>query len=192
MRTILRSSFHLLLQVGLLLGLARSSAAQLEVEPNEFCASPQIVVLNGGALSIQGSIDTPPFDPDVDFFMFAATPGSFLTVDLQSVSGLDPLLGFFDSSCNLLQVNDDFNGRSSHLEIFVPADGIVVLAAAAFADFGFTGSGGSSGAYLLTAVPPPPSIGSIAGGLVDAVTGTPLPGTEQPFGMAQLLRCDAA
>ena len=144
---------------------------------------------------MNGSLDTPPDIPDVDFLEFAGTPDSFLRVDLEGAATgdgtlADPLLGLFDSNCNLIAVNDDSGGTNSRLLFTVPADGIFVLAAAAFPDFSFTGAGGSSGTYQLTIAAAPAFIGSISGRTVDAVTGDPLPGDVPPFAAAVLLRCE--
>jgi hypothetical protein len=134
--------------------------------------------------------------PDVDFFRFSATPGAQLVADHEGQDTgkgtlPDPFLGLFDTDCNLLASDDDSGiGFNSRLHFDVPPEGVFVLAATSFPDSGFTGDGGSSGTYELTIPPPPPSIGSISGRIVDALTGEPLPGNEPPFAFAELFRCD--
>ena len=72
----------------------------------------------------------------------------------------------------------------------MPADGVLVLAASSFSDNAFSGNGCCSGTYELTIGPPPPAIGSIAGRVVNADSGEPLPGNSPPFAFVELLRCE--
>jgi hypothetical protein len=162
------------------------------VEPNDPCAEAQDLgeIDLTGPFSVEGSLDTPPEEPDVDFFRFSATPGTQLIADHEGVTLGDPFLGLFDSGCNLLQLNDDSVGLNSRLRFEVPPDGVFILAASSCCDSQFTGDGGSSGTYQLTIAPPPPAIGSISGRIVDALTGEPLPGNEPPFAFVELLRCE--
>jgi hypothetical protein len=91
----------------------------------------------------------------------------------------------------LLKSNDDSGaGQNSRLRFTVPADGVFVLAASSCCDNQFTGAGSDSGTYELTTSPAPPSIGSIAGRIVDALTGQPLPGNAPPFAFVGLLPCN--
>jgi 5-hydroxyisourate hydrolase-like protein (transthyretin family) len=118
-----------------------------------------------------------------------------VVVDLQGADSgagtlADPFLGLFDSACNLLELNDDAVGFDSRLVFVVPANGVFVLAATSCCDGDFTGDGGSDGTYALTTSPAPPAIGSIAGRVVDAVSGEPLPGDSPPFAFVELFRCD--
>jgi hypothetical protein len=141
------------------------------------------------------SLDTPPEDPDVDFFRFSATPGAQVVADHEGqTTGAgtlsDPFVGLFDSGCNLLASNDDTIGLNARLSFDVPSDGVFILAASSCCDDDFSGDGGSSGTYQLTVAPPPPAIGSISGRIVDALTGEPLPGNEPPFAFADLLLCE--
>jgi hypothetical protein len=87
-------------------------------------------------------------------------------------------------------VNDDSGTLNSRLRFVVPDDGIVILAASSCCDEQFTGAGFSSGSYELSVFPAPPDIGSIAGRVVDAVTGEPLPGNSPPFAVVELYRCE--
>jgi hypothetical protein len=199
MRRLVRSAFELLLVAFCLGGLSSQALAQgIEVEPNDPCAEAQDIgpIDVTGATSIQGSLDTPPDDPDVDFFRFSTTPGAQLVADHEGEETgagtlSDPFLGLFDTDCNLLASNDDASGSlNSRLVFDVAPDGTFILAATAFADDQFTGDGSSSGTYQLTISEAPPSIGSISGRIVGAPSGEPLAGNETPFAIAELLRCD--
>jgi hypothetical protein len=100
----------------------------------------------------------------------------------------DPLLGFFDSGCNLINLNDDGGvDLNSRLALTIPDDGILILAATQYPDFEFVGGG--VGTYEIT-VAPFLAIGSISGRVVDALSGSPLPGDTEPFAFVQLLRCE--
>jgi hypothetical protein len=199
MKRVFQRSLALLAISLVMVGLSSQAFAQaVEVEPNDPCTEAQDIgpIDVTGTFSVQGSLDTPPDEPDVDFFRFSATPDAeVIANDEGADTGAgtlpDPLLGLFDAGCNLLAVNDDSGGTlNSRLRFEVPPDGVFILAGTSFADFDFTGAGGSSGTYLLTIAPAPPSIGSISGRIVDALTGDPLPGNEPPFAFAELLRCD--
>jgi hypothetical protein len=197
MQRLVRSGFKLLLL--LWLGSASQALAQaVEVEPNDPCAEAQDVgpIDVTGAFSIRGSLDTPPDEPDIDFFRFSTTPGAQLAADhegQETGAGTlsDPFLGVFDTACNLLGSNDDASGSLNSRFLFeVPPDGVFILAATAFGDDQFTGDGSSSGTYRLAVSQAPPAIGSISGRIVGAPSGEPLPGNEPPFATAELLRCD--
>jgi 5-hydroxyisourate hydrolase-like protein (transthyretin family) len=162
----------------------------LEEEPNHPCPTAQ----NFGAIAlpftVNGSLDSTPEFPDVDFFTFTGTPGASVRVDLEGAptgKGTlgDPFLGFFDSTCNLIAFNYDF--PSSRLVLTIPADGVFIMAATVCCDGGFTGGG--VGTYQMT-ITPIAAIGSISGRVVDAATGDPLPGNTDPFASVRLLRCE--
>jgi hypothetical protein len=173
-------------------GPSSQAFAQAEdTEPNDTCAAAQdLGTLDGDGLFVTGSLDTPPDDPDVDFFRFAAAPGTTLLANLEGEDTdqgtlPDPLVGLFDSNCNLAGFNDDGGqGVNARLLFEVPDDGVVILAASAFDDFNFLGKGFVSGSYGLSIAPAPPPIGSIVGRVIDATTGEPLPA------FVLLLRCD--
>ncbi len=175
-------------------GPSSQAFAQAEdTEPNDTCAAAQEVgTLDSDGLFVTGSLDTPPDDPDVDFFSFMAAPGTTLIAELEgedTEQGTlpDPLVGLFDSDCNLAGFNDDGGeGVNARLLFEVPDDGVVILAASAFDDFNFLGKGVVSGSYGLSVAPAPPPIGSIVGRVIDATTGEPLP----PPAFVVLLRCD--
>jgi len=79
-----------------LIAFALASAARAqEPEPNSVCAAAQRVGSVGVPGAFQGSLDALGFGTDVDFLVFAATPGDALTVALESGGGL--LLGSFDA-----------------------------------------------------------------------------------------------
>jgi hypothetical protein len=199
MRGVFQNGLALLAIPLVMIGFSSQAFGQaVEVEPNDPCTEAQDIgpIDVTGAFSVQGSLDTPPDEPDVDFFRFSATPGAQVTAnhegeDTGAGTLPDPLLGLFDTDCNLLASDDDSGvGVNSRLTFDVPADGVFVLAATSFPDFDFTGQGNFSGTYQLTISPPPPFIGSISGRIVDARTGEPLPGNEPPFASADLVRCE--
>lgn len=176
---------------------SQAFAQATDIEPNNSCPAAQDI----GAIDVNtpftvvGSLDTPPEVPDVDFFRFSATPGALLVADLSGEPTgqgtlADPFLGLFDSDCNFIALNDDTGTLNSRLHFVVPADGVGILAAGSCCDEQFVGAGFSSGTYDLTVSPAPPAIGSIAGRVVDATTGEPLPGESPPFAFVELLRCD--
>lgn len=162
-----------------------------EIEPNNSCQIAQDVGVVSGQFIMDGLLDSSQA-ADVDFFRFTGTPGLAATIDLLGASfgnGTlgDPLLGFFDSNCNLLAFNDDSGSLNSRLEIIIPADGIFILAATAYPDFSFVGGG--NGSYQLM-VTPVTYIGSIRGVVTDAARGNPLSGAAAPFAYVRLLRCE--
>ena len=198
MKRLAQSITILLAMSFLMIGFSsRASAQAVEEEPNAPCVEAQDLgpIDVTGTFSVQGSLDTPPEEPDVDFFRFSTTPWALLVADHEGqTTGAgtlsDPFLGLFDSDCNLLALNDDAVGLNSRLNFEVPSDGVFILAASSCCDEQFTGDGGSSGTYQLTIAPAPPPIGAISGRIVDARTGEPLPGNEPPFAFADLLRCE--
>jgi hypothetical protein len=166
-------------------------AQSLEEEPNHPCPTAQ----NFGAVAlpftVDGSLDSTFESLDVDFFKFTGTPGASVMVDLagaptgQGTLG-DPFLGFFDSACNLIAFNDDYQSLNSRLVLTIPADGVFILAATTCCDSGFFGGG--VGTYQMT-LTPMVTIRSISGRVVNAVTGDLLPGDTDPFAFVRLLRC---
>jgi hypothetical protein len=139
---------------------------------------------------VDGNLDS-SVTPDVDFFRFSGTPGQAASIDLEGQStGMgtlgDPFVGFFDSNCNLIALNDDSGSLNSHLEITIPNDGIFVVGATVCCDGGF--NGGGNGTYRLT-ITPVQYIGSINGQVTDAVTHKGLRGDVAPFAYVRLLQC---
>lgn len=163
----------------------------LETEPNHPCPMAQRFEAIPFPFTVDGSLDSTPESPDVDFFKFTGTPGASVRVDLEGQptgkgSLEDPFLGFFDSACNLIAVNDDFQSLNSRLLLTIPADGVFILAATVCYDGGFLGGG--VGTYQMT-ITPFAAIRSISGRVIDALTGDPLPGNTDPFTFVRLLRC---
>jgi hypothetical protein len=181
-----------LLLVGGILASIHPASAQ-EIEPNDPCSAAQDVGEIALPFTLAGGLDSTEEVADVDFFQFAGAPGSIVKVDLEGEPTgkgtlADPLLGFFDSGCNLIAANDDGGvGVNSRLALTIPDDGIFILAATQYPDFEFLGGG--VGTYEIT-VAPFLAIGSISGRVVDALSGTPLPGDTEPFAFVQLLRCE--
>ncbi|HSF33647.1 MAG TPA: hypothetical protein VLK82_24675 [Candidatus Tectomicrobia bacterium] len=165
----------------------------LEEEANHPCPSAQNFGVIALPFALDGSLDSTPESPDVDFFRFTGTPGALVRVDLEGQetgNGTlgDPLLGFFDAGCTLIALDDDGGaGLNSRLVLAIPGDGVFILGVTAYPDFDFIGGG--EGTYELT-ITPVSAIGSIRGRVVDAVTGDPLPGDIDPFAFVQLLRCE--
>jgi hypothetical protein len=181
-----------LLLVGGILANVRPALAQ-EIEPNDPCSAAQDVGEIALPFTMSGSLDSTEAAPDVDFFRISGAPGSTVKVDLEGAEtgkGTlgDPFLGFFDSGCNLMESNDDGGvGLNSRLALTIPDDGVFILAVTLCCDGEFLGGG--VGTYEIT-VAPFLAIGSISGRVVDALTGTPLPGDTEPFAFVQLLRCE--
>lgn len=168
-------------------------ALSQEIEPNNTCPTAQDVGLVTLPLTLEGElILTAETLADVDFFRFTGTPGSAVRVDIEGQDTeqgtlADPLVGVIDSNCNFFASNDDSGGtRNARLVFTVPADGIFILAATSFPDFGFTGGG--VGTYQLSLT----SAVGIRGLVVDANTEMPLPGDVFPFAFVRLLRCEAS
>lgn len=175
--------------------IPQAFAQASEIEPNDSCSEAQDFGFINVPFVVDGSLDIPPDIPDVDFFKFSATAGDRFIADLEgqdTAKGTlsNPFLGLFDSTCNRLDINDDFQSLNSSLEFVVPTDGVFILAASSCCDGSFTGDGGSSGTYRLTILPPPPSMGSITGRVVDAVSGEPLSGSSPPYAYVELLGCN--
>jgi hypothetical protein len=163
-----------------------------EEEPNHPCPTAQDFGAVALPFAVDGSLDSTFGSPDVDFFKFTGTPGAFVRVDLEgdpTGKGTldDPLLGLFDSACNLIESNDDTGTLNSRLVFAIPADRVFILAATSFPDGGFIGGG--VGTYQLT-ITRLAAIESISGRVVDAVTGDSLPGDAAPFAAVQLVRCE--
>jgi 5-hydroxyisourate hydrolase-like protein (transthyretin family) len=167
------------------------AATVTEIEPNDSCQASQDAGAVPLPFMLDGNLDSSQ-TPDVDFFRFTGTSGTALSVDLaghatNQVTLGDPFLGFFNSNCDLIAINDDFHSLNSHLDIIIPDDGVFILAATHCCDSGFTGGG--NGTYQLT-IASIPVIGSISGRVIDGLSGAPLRGDVEPFAYARLLRCE--
>ncbi len=131
----------------------------MEAEPNNTCLTAQDLGSITLPFSVDGSLDTPPETPDVDFYKFTVSPGDLVIIDHKgSATGdgtlRDPLLGAFDSGCNQIGIDDNSGvGRNSRLAVTAPPDGMLILAASSFNDRDFSGDGGSADSYQLTLRP---------------------------------------
>ncbi len=178
-----------LLALTSVLGATENTRAQ-ELEPNDSCFAPQE---NGEILlpsSITGSIDPPIVDQDrttdVDFFRFQSVAGLPLRVILPSFSHR---IGLFSEQCTLLATGD-FAFGGPRIDFNVPASGIFIIAVASSDDNSFSGNGFfNPGPYTLSFLLQPPTIGSISGRVVDAISGLPLMGAVPPFARVDLARC---
>jgi 5-hydroxyisourate hydrolase-like protein (transthyretin family) len=178
----------LLLLAALFIVVPAARAQGVEVEPNSSCASPQSLSTVPFPYTLTGSLDTPPAKPDIDFYRFTATPGDLVRIDLAGYvvypfTLVSPLLAALDSSCAALGENDGY-GPNARLEVVVPADGILIVAATSYPDYGYTGQGGSAGSYRLT-LTRLPLARSIAGRVLNAKTGQPIQYVE-----VSLARCE--
>jgi hypothetical protein len=167
-------------------------AQAIDQEFNNSCATAQNVGAITSGLVIKGSLDSTPDSGDVDFFRITGPAGTDITVELEGQATgkgtlFDPLLGIFNSNCNLVAFNNN-NGTNlnSSLRLNIPFDGVLILAVTGCCDSQFLG--GSVGSYELS-VAPTVTANSISGRLVDAVTGIPLPGGVPTFSFVQLFRC---
>lgn len=171
--------------VALGFALAGSAQAQVaEVEPNTTCVSAQSLGAAALPLTIDGSLDTPPDTPDVDYYRITATPGDRLVIRQRGAASnagtlQDPYLGVFNSACSLLEYADyDYdsgNWLDAKIEMNVPADGVVVIAASSAYDWQFLGNGNGEGTYTLE-VEKMALAEAVGGRLVDSKTGLPLAG----------------
>lgn len=173
--------FIALSTLGIALIGSPARAQTVEAEPNSICVSAQ----NLGAVtlpsSVTGSLDTPPDTPDVDYYRITATPGDLIAIDERGeTSGngtlSDPFLGVFSSACSLLGYDDDSGilagggYRDARVEITVPADGVLLIAASGLGDWEFAGYGYYPGSYKLTVSKVTTAL-AIGGRIVNANTG---------------------
>jgi hypothetical protein len=160
-----------------------------EMEPNNSCAEAQDMGSPPPFFLIDASLDTLNGVPDIDFFRFTAVPDTLLSIrDFGASVGAgtlpDPLLGLFDSACNLLMAVDDTIGPNPVLVFHVPEDGVFVIAATASPDFDFVGIGEGSYRLGLAVVQ---TVSAISGQLLSARDGTPLTGDRGAY--VSLFRC---
>jgi hypothetical protein len=133
--SVLKALVLVMLVLGSVFGnIPMTFAQNTEVEPNHPCPTAQDFGAVALPFTLDGSLDSTPESPDVDFFRFTGTPGSVVRVDLEGqATGKgtlgDPFLGFFDAGCNLIASNDDSGGTlNSRLVLTIPADGVFILA----------------------------------------------------------------
>lgn len=176
--------FHFVSAITLALGIAFAGApaqAQIaEIEPNSTCLSAQSLGSAAQQLTVTGSLTTPPATPDVDYYRITATPGDLIRIEQRGATSgsgtlYDPFLGVLSSTCVNLAFNDDGAGiLDSRVEVTVPADGILVIAATSVWDWELSGNGSYAGSYVL-------KIGRVTlaqglgGRVVDANTGAAIP-----------------
>ncbi len=90
-----------------------------------------------------------PTGADVDFFRFRLREGNSLVAEIKAGS-LDTLIGLFDSSGNLVAIDDDGGpGLLSRIVYPVSQSGYYYLGVTTFADTDFSGDGSSGGRYVL-------------------------------------------
>lgn len=182
----MRPSKQILLLSLLVLSLLSSAASRAnaqESEPNDSCAASQDLGAVTLPLSLTGSLGS----PDVDFFrtLISTTNASGTAViDLEALEGMDTVLGVFGSDCSLLAADDDSGaGLNSQIRINIPGDGVLIIAATSYSDFGFTGAGSYSGPYRLSIREEGHAV-AVSGRVIDAGSGAPV-----PFASVFLSRC---
>lgn len=174
----LRFALALLIAFGIALAGAPAQAQTVEVEPNSSCLAAQPL----GALpaAVDGSLDTPPSTPDVDYYRVTGTPGDLIQIEQRGAGSgngtlADPFLGVFNSACIFLNYDDDSGGYlDARVEITVPQDGVLLVAASSGWDWEFAGNGFYAGTYKLNVNKVPLAEG-ISGRVVDASTGAVIP-----------------
>lgn len=188
-RTLFNSKALVLVVLTLLGGYIPLAFAQAEgPEPNNPCTSAQDFGAVGFPFAVEGNLDA-TVSLDVDFFKFRGNPGDAVRVDLQGVTLYDPMLAFYDSTCNRINVSDNFINRNSRLLVKIPIDGVFILAVTGGGDFQF--DVGGNGTYSLN-ISPFLQVGSISGRVVNAENGSPLPGETDPFATVQLYFFDGS
>jgi len=166
-------------------------AAETDQEPNNSCSDAQ----NLGAVAlpalVNGTLGASDANRDVDFFRVIANPESVVQIKLQGASGstaplADPLLGVLTQDCGFLGSDYQFSQPATVI-VRVPSDGVLIIGATQFPDFGFVDGG--VGDYRLD-IAPFDTAKSIRGRLIDAVTGSPLGSGPTTAANVDLLRCD--
>jgi hypothetical protein len=190
------AALALLFAFACILNSPSTASAQVgDLEPNNTCSTPQNLGEVTSTQVISGNIDRILAVSDVDFYKLSGTPGQRFIIDLEGQSTgkgtlEDPLLGAFNSFCNLIALSDDNGTLNSRIQITIPFNGILILAATSCCDNGFSVGGSGIGSYTLT-IAPVPIARAISGRVVDAATGTPLSGNAPPFAYVQLTRCSS-
>jgi len=195
--------FHCFLAAALVLGISLTAApgaafAQepqgVDAEPNSVCTAPQDLGAPALPFIVQGSLDTPPGTPDVDYYRFTATPGSLLRLELDGLAAgagtlRDPYLGQLENyygSCYVMSYSDDAVGTSAGLDLTVPDSGEVLIAVTSYGDWEFQGTGGSAGTYRLT-IREQEIAEALEGRVLNARTGAPVASAA-----VTLLRCNSS
>ena len=132
-------------------------------EPNNSPTAAQFVKLPFSTEAHFTAIDP----GDVDFYRFTAKAGDILAIETVPGTQLDTMLGLFDSSNNLLVLDDDGGaygvGGLSRILVRIPVAGNYKVGVTTWPDFTFTGTGNESGRYVLS---------------IRSYTGTLLPVTD--------------
>lgn len=138
-----------------------------------------------------------PVESRTDFYRFDAEAGIELTAYLRGASSgygdlEDPVMGLFDSNCQIIILNDDFENVDSYFRFTVPEDGVFLIAVSRYGDFEFNGTNQTSGGstYTLTLDNAPALVDSITARLTNRFNGSPLAGDTEPFASAELYRCN--
>jgi hypothetical protein len=149
---LLRFASASLLTLGLAFAASPAGAQVAEAEPNSTCLSAQNLGSAALPLSVSGDLTTPPAAPDVDYYRIDATPGDRIVIRQRGTASnagtlQDPYLGVFTSTCSLLEYADYDSGNwlDAKVEMSVPADGVVVIAASSAYDWQFLGNGNGDG-----------------------------------------------
>jgi hypothetical protein len=186
---LLRCFILLVLLLGSMLVPAAAALGQeIEDEPNNTCATAQTIPAGESPQVMEGELSATPTDADVDFFHFTGTPNALVQVELEGQgtgqgSLVDPYLGLFDAGCGLIASDDDGGTKlNSTLQVFVPADGVFIMAVTICCDSTFEGKLGAGGSYRLSVTAAPPSA-SVGGRVIDSATGSPV------FASVELRRC---
>lgn len=156
-------------------------------EPNDTVASARRVhgPFDTGSDRRRSDLDA---DGDVDLYRFKARAGQFLLLEVVPDSP-DTMIGVFDTSGNLLALNDDAFGIGSGSQLLLQAgaDVTLVVGVTTWPDFEFDGTGGlDSGRYVLSlqAVSGEPLVSGIDEGFLlgdDDFAELPLDAFEFPF-----------
>ena len=92
-------------------------ATGTETEPNNSCQMAQDLGTVPLPFVLDGNLDS-TVEPDIDFYRFSGTPGVLVGIDHEGAATgkgtlPDPMLGLFDSNCNLMDLNNDTNSANS-------------------------------------------------------------------------------
>ncbi|HEX6864718.1 MAG TPA: carboxypeptidase regulatory-like domain-containing protein [Thermoanaerobaculia bacterium] len=173
-----------LVALGVAFSASPARAQVAEAEPNNACLSAQNLGSAALPLSVNGDLTTPPTTPDVDYYRFNGTPGERIIIRQRGAATdagtlQDPYLGAFNVSCMLIEYADyDYdsgNWLDAKIELTVPEDGAVVIAASSAYDWQFLGNGNGDGTYTLE-VEKVALAEAVGGRLVDSRTGLPVAG----------------
>ncbi|GAA0765600.1 carboxypeptidase-like regulatory domain-containing protein [Ideonella azotifigens] len=137
-------------------------AASTETEPNNDCASAQLLGKLSNGADLTGQIT----EGDVDYFQFTGKPGKWMEVEVvrdSSTPGNDMMAGIVDNTCLVSAANN------VTVMGMVPADGKLVFAAAGYGDWSFHGLPAEFGSYRMIAGAPRHAY--LVGTVLDGSTG---------------------